>query len=266
MIQMKAKVIKGARILQEAVTTQHGTDHEYTTTGLNHRKLLMWAFLGSDCMFFGSLIATYMVYYGKSKVGPFPEDLFSIPVTSVSTFVLLMSSMSMVLAYAAIRRGSLKGFRVWILSTALMGMTFLAFRVFEFYEFANHEVHFDCSQVGTGNLSAFEESFQNECIVGVTTVDGIHDSDGNNLTGLTPKTNLFGTTFFTLTGFHGAHVTLGVIWLLSLFFYSFRGGVTRERDLDVDLAALYWHFVDIVWIVIFTVVYLFGVFPGFPES
>ena len=76
-------------------------------------------------------------------------------------------------------------------------------------------------------------------------------------------TNLFGTTFFTLTGFHGAHVTLGVIWLLSLFFYSFRGGVTPERNLDVDLAALYWHFVDIVWIVIFTVVYLFGVFEGF---
>jgi heme/copper-type cytochrome/quinol oxidase subunit 3 len=81
--------------------------------------------------------------------------------------------------------------------------------------------------------------------------------------GLTPRTNLFGTTFFVLTGFHGAHVTVGVIWLLSLFFFSFTGGVTAERNLDVDLGALYWHFVDVVWIVIFTVVYLFGVFPGF---
>ena len=91
-------------------------------------------------MFFGSLIATYLVYQGKSKVGPFPEDVFSIPTTSVSTFVLLMSSMSMVLAYAALTRGSLKGFRIWIASTALMGMTFLAFQVFEFRTFANHEI------------------------------------------------------------------------------------------------------------------------------
>ena len=198
----------------------HGAEHEATTTGLSHRKMLMWAFLGSDCMFFASLIATYLVYQGKSRVGPFPADVFDIPVTSVSTFVLLMSSMSMVMAYSSLTRGSLTGFRVWIVSTALLGMTFLAFQTFEFRDFVVH--------------------------------------------GLTPRTNLFGTTFFTLTGFHGAHVTLGVIWLLSLFFYSFRpGGVTAQRNLDVDLAALYWHFVDIVWIVIFTVVYLFGVFEGF---
>ena len=205
-----------------AQATTHGIEHEATTTGLNHRKMLMWAFLGSDCMFFGSLIATYLAYKGKSITGPYPEDVFSIPVTSVSTFVLLMSSMSMVLAYSALTRGSLKGFRIWVLSTAILGMTFLAFQTFEFRDFAQH--------------------------------------------GLTPRTNLFGTTFFTLTGFHGAHVTLGVVWLLSLFFYSFRaGGVTPERNLDVDLAALYWHFVDVVWIVIFTVIYLFGVFEGFRE-
>ena len=216
----------------------------------------MWAFLGSDCMFFGSLIATYLVYKGKSLVGPFPEDVFDIPVTSVSTFVLLMSSMSMVLAYAALTRGSLKGFRIWILSTAIMGMTFLAFQVFEFRTFANHEIVVECHGVEVESLSGVEKELAEECGSGVDEVSEQH--------GLTPKTNLFGTTFFTLTGFHGAHVTLGVVWLLSLFFLSFRrGGVTRERNLDVDLAALYWHFVDIVWIIIFTVVYLFGVFEGF---
>ena len=247
-----------------ATVAAHDGEHEATTTGLNHRKMLMWAFLGSDCMFFGSLIATYLVYQGKSKGGPQPIDVFDIPVTSVSTFVLLMSSMSMVLAYSALTRGSLKGFRIWILCAAIMGMAFLAFQTFEFRDFANHEVHFKCSDVGTGELTDFEESFSNRCTEGVEEIDGIHNTEGDNLTGLTPKTNLFGTTFFTLTGFHGAHVTLGVIWLLTLFFYSFRqGGVTPARHLDVDLAALYWHFVDVVWIVIFTVVYLFGVFEGF---
>ncbi len=232
----------------------HG-EHEQTTTGLDHRKLLMWAFLGSDCMFFGSLIATYLVYKGRSISGPLPIDVFSIPVTSVSTFVLLMSSMSMVLAYAALRRDNLKVFRIWIASTAIMGMTFLGFQVFEFRTFVNHEVHVECN-ADPAELTALERQVQANCAPG--------DEEHEEVVGLTPRTNLFGTTFFTLTGLHGAHVTMGVIWLLSILFYSFKkGGVTPEKELDVDLAALYWHFVDIVWIVIFAVVYLFGVFPGF---
>ena len=245
--------------MAQAAAITHGAEHEETTTGLSHRKLLMWAFLGSDCMFFGSFIATYVVYGNSSKVGPYPEDVFSIPTTSVSTFVLLMSSMSMVLAYAALNRGSMKGFRIWILSTAIMGMTFLAFQVFEFTDFANHKVHLDCTRVQDASylkgLTDFEKEFVGECRDGEDEFVEQH--------GLTPRTNLFGSTFFTLTGFHGAHVTVGVVWLLSLLMFSFRGGVTPQRSLDVDLAALYWHFVDIVWIVIFTVVYLFGVFQGF---
>ena len=84
---------------------------------------------------------------------------------------------------------------------------------------------------------------------------------------LSPQTNLFGTTFYALTGTHGLHVTVGVIWLGIIFYSSlFRNSVTSKTNLDLDLAALYWHFVDIVWIVIFAVVYLFGTFTGFPAS
>ena len=206
---------------EQSPSVGHHVAVEDTTTGLNHRKMLMWLFLGSDCLFFGTLISTYLIYRGQSLVGPFPEDVFSIPTTSVSTFALLMSSMSMVLAYASINRGDMRAFRVWLLSTCVLGAAFLGFQVFEFYDFSQH--------------------------------------------GLSPRTNLFGTTFFTLTGFHGAHVTVGVIWLLSIFGYSLVGGKKAERiltdreALSVDLAALYWHFVDIVWIVIFAVVYLIGV-------
>ncbi len=200
--------------MEQISTVRHESGHD-TSLGIPHRKVLIWVFLASECMFFGSLIATYLVYQGKSIVPPYPEDVFSIPITSVSTFVLLISSMSMVLAYSAISRGNIRAFRAWILSTALLGATFLAFQVFEFREFA--------------------------------------------LEGLTPRTNLFGTTFFTLTGFHGAHVTVGVIWLMSIFGFSFFKRFTSAESLSVDLVALYWHFVDIVWIVIFTVVYLIGV-------
>ena len=233
--------------MDEVAATGHQPVVEDTTTGLNHRKMLMWVFLGSDCLFFASLISTYLVYRGKSLVGPFPEDVFSIPVTSVSTFVLLMSSLAMVLGYAAINRGDIRAFRIWLLCTCLLGATFLAFQTFEFYEFANHERVVECTS----------ESQVPECLEGAEEYEESY--------GLTPRTNLFGTTFFTLTGFHGAHVTVGVIWLFSIVAYSWLGGrradrVLRDRRaLSVDLAALYWHFVDIVWIVIFAVVYLIGI-------
>ena len=241
--------------MSQTHTPIHG-EEETTSTGLNHRKMLMWAFLGSDCMFFGALIATYLVYQGKSLVGPYPIDVFDIPVTSVSTFVLLMSSMSMVLAYAALTKGNMKVFRIWMASTAIMGATFIGFQIYEFSSFSNHHVHIDCMNQ-SHELTAYEqELYDSGCKDGVDHID----SDS----GLKPKTNLFGTTFYTLTGIHGAHVSLGVIWLLSILLLSFKKGViTPEKNLDVDLAALYWHFVDIVWIVIFTVIYLFGVFPGF---
>lgn len=185
-----------------------------TSTGLDHRKLLIWTFLASECFFFGSLIATFLVYRNKSVVGPYPEEILDIPVTSVSTFVLLTSSLAMVLALAAIRRGDQRGTKVWLFTTALLGLTFLGFQGFEFNSFA-HE-------------------------------------------GLTPRANVFGSIFFTLTGFHGAHVTVGVIWLLSLWTMALRGELPQRESLKVELAGLYWHFVDIVWIVIFTVVYLLG--------
>ena len=186
--------------------------HPQTTTGLDHRKLLMWAFLGSDCLFFGSLIATYLLYRGKGLGGPTPADVFNIPYTSVSAFVLLMSSLTMVLALAAIQRGDQRGLKIWLLATALLGSIFLGGQYFEFTTF-------------------------------------IHE-------GLTLQANLFGSTFFTLTGFHGLHVTVGVIILLSFYVMALRNRVTPEQHLNIELAGLYWHFVDIVWIVIFTVVYL----------
>ena len=190
---------------------QHSAALE-TNTGLDNRKLLMWLFLASEILFFGSLIAAYLLYRDKSVAGPYPEDLFDIPFTSVSAFILLMSSVTMVLALAAIQRGDQHGLRIWLLTTAFIGILFVSGQAFEFTEF--------------------------------------------NRQGLSLSTNLFGTTFFVLTGFHGAHVTVGVLILLSLFVMAQRGRLTQAESLHVELAGLYWHFVDIVWIVIFTLVYL----------
>ena len=220
--------------------------HPPTTTGLDHRKVAIWAFIGSECMLFVSLISTYLIYKGRSVVGPFPHEwwcpttkamgfcagesathvvqsmkpILNIPVTSASTFVLLMSSLFMVLALEAVENKGKPAYQksirgnssFWLMATAIAGAIFLAFQAFEFTSF-------------------------------------VHE-------GLTMKRNLFGSSFFTLTGFHGAHVTAGVLWLLTLFAIDRKRGLTNKDSLLVDICALYWHFVDVVWIVIFTLVYL----------
>ena len=202
--------------------TAHHAEEEYTSTGLNHRKLLMWVFLSSDCLFFGALIATYMVYRGQSLVGPYPIDIIDIPVTTISTFVLLCSSFAMVQALAATNADNQKGIKIWLLVTAFMGLIFISFQAYEFNDFRAE--------------------------------------------GLLISTNLFGSTFFTLTGFHGAHVTLGIVWLLGLYWVSRKGRLGPRTALDVEICGLYWHFVDIVWIIIFTLLYLIGGFDAGPAA
>jgi cytochrome c oxidase subunit 3/cytochrome o ubiquinol oxidase subunit 3 len=191
-----------------------------TSTGLPSVKLAMWLFLASDCLLFGALISTYVLYRGASVTGPYPAEVFDIPYTSVSSFVLLASSLTMVLALAALQRGDVGRSRVWLLATALLGMTFVGGQVYEFTSFVRE--------------------------------------------GLTLQANVFGTSFFVLTGFHGTHVTVGILMLLTLVSLSLAGRLGPDRAEAVELVGLYWHFVDIVWIVIFTVVYLIptGSGPG----
>ena len=186
--------------------------HEETSTGLSNFKLGFWTFIGSETLFFGALISVYMVYQGRSVTGPYPSNVFDIELTTLSTFVLLMSSLAMVLALAMVQKGSRKGSLFWLLATAVMGMIFLGFQAYEFTHFVHN--------------------------------------------GLKLDTNLFGSTFYLLTGFHGAHVTVGVLWLLALWVQALRGQLGQGDALRVEVAGLYWHFVDIVWIIIFTFVYL----------
>ncbi|MGH9004117.1 MAG: cytochrome c oxidase subunit 3, partial [Acidimicrobiia bacterium] len=182
-------------------------DHDYSVTGINSKKLGMWAFLASECLFFGALISTYLLYRTRGPEGLRPHDVYDIPYTSVSSFVLLASSLTMVLALAAIQRGEIGRMRVWLLATALLGLTFVGGQVYEFTTFYRE--------------------------------------------GLTLSTNLFGTTFYVLTGFHGTHVGVGILMLLSLVSMSFTGRITPRDTMAVEMVGLYWHFVDIVWIVIF---------------
>ncbi len=187
-----------------------------TSTGVSNEKLAMWVFLGSDCLLFGALISTYLLLRHRSISGPVelrdPANIFDIPFTSVSSFVLLFSSLTMALAVGAIHRGDVRRCRTFLLTTALLGSVFIGGQVYEFTTFVNE--------------------------------------------GLGYTTNILGSAFYTLTGFHGVHVSVGIMFLTAMFVMSLRGTLGPDRAETVEIFGLYWHFVDIVWILIFTIVYL----------
>ncbi len=186
--------------------------HPETTTGLDSRKVAIWAFIGSECLFFASLISTYLVYKGKSVGGPTPADIFEIPLVTFGTAVLLFSSFFVVMALNGAQAGNRKKLITWLSLTVLCGLFFVGMQVYEFQ-------HFYHKGLGLG-------------------------------------TNLFGSSFYVLTGFHGTHVSLGVLWLSTLLVQAIKGNIPPQKALNLEIAALYWHFVDVVWIVIFPVVYL----------
>ena len=205
---------KGIEVAQAATAEAH-----HTSTGIDNTKLAMWTFLGSECLLFGALISVFLLYRGRVTSGPRPVEVFDIPFTSVSSFVLLMSSLTMVLALAAAQRGDQHRLRVWLLATAFLGMTFVSGQVYEFTVFIRE--------------------------------------------GFTITSSTAGSAFFVLTSFHGIHVSVGIMMLLTLYGLSMQGKLGIERAPAVEYVGLYWHFVDIVWIVLFTLVYLIP-FPAAP--
>ena len=192
-----------------------GEDNEHqiheSFLGLDNRKLGLWSFIGSECVFFASLISTYMVYKSRNLGGP-DADILNIPLTSFSTFILLMSSLLMVLALAGYQRNDKFWGTFWLLGTAFFGLIFLGGQVYEFTDFYMAGMHYN--------------------------------------------TNLFSQCFYTLVGFHGFHVLIGVTWLLVLAVAGIMGKIDSKRAIAVEVCGLYWHFVDIVWVVIFTLIYL----------
>lgn len=177
-------------------------------------KLGMWIFLAADAMSFGCLIVGYGLLRYASSNWPVPSVVLGINLTAFMTFLLICSSVTMVLSLSAIIRGDQRGLRNFLLLTILGGAIFLGCQAYEWTHLITHKL----PEVGI--------SF---------------------------TTHLFATTFFVLTGFHGMHVTGGVIYNSCVLVACLRG---RYGPKHVEIAGLYWHFVDLVWILIFTFVYL----------
>jgi heme/copper-type cytochrome/quinol oxidase subunit 3 len=177
-------------------------------------KLGMWLFLAGDAMSFGGLIVGYGILRHASTKWPVPAEVLGINLTALMTFVLIVSSVTMVLSLSAIQHGDRAKFNKFMGLTILGGLFFLGCQAYEWTHLIGH------------TLPEHNLAFSKD---------------------------LFATTFFVLTGFHGMHVTGGVIYNTCVLLAVNRG---RYEAKHVEIAGLYWHFVDLVWILIFTFVYL----------
>ena len=271
-------------------------DHHHdptTSTGIPNKKLIWWAFLASDCMFFGALISMHLVYRLNPPPGnAVPTQVFNIELTSFSTFILLMSSLLMALAVNAFQRGNIKSMRTMLLGTIFFGSIFLGGQVFEFTHFV-HDKHMTISN------SIFGSTFFT-----LTGTHGTHVAIGVLLLGLMyvrsfkPAHGGYSTGVFALSLLHVVAIAgataLAFISLIPGFLELVESGISlagfigyvsshakpflgfsaaaailvwfartsgptefgENNAIDVEAIGLYWHFVDIVWIIIFTAVYL----------
>jgi len=177
----------------------------------SRRKVGVIGLVLTESALFTIFVVAYLFYIGKSATGPYPNQVLELPI--LATVCLLSSSLTVVLAERAFRRGNNRGFQLWWLVTIILAAVFLGATALEWHKliFRDH---------------------------------------------LTISTNLFGTTFYSLVGLHASHVIVGLILLVLVFILSLRGHVTQAHAEHVEMLSWYWHFVDGIWIIVFTVVYI----------
>jgi len=206
-----------------AATAQAPADTSRPEPGLGvyNLKLGMWVFLLSEVMFFTALIGTYIILrFAHPEQFAAPGEVLNVPLTAVNTFILICSSVTMVKAFAAIEKDDQKGLQLWLVGTIILGGTFVGVQVYEY-------------------IHLFADGF-------------VPDAAAYAVAG----GPIYSSTFYLMTGFHGLHVSIGVGCLIWVLIQAMRGRYSSKHLGGVEVMGLYWHFVDLVWIVLFTIVYL----------
>ncbi len=200
--------------------------HAPELAGVETTKFAIWCFLGTEIIIFGVLIARVIVVWAHDPAAHkiLTQPVASLLLVSLNTFLLLMSSLAMVLGLSGIQRGSRRALVGWLAAVALLGIAFLSIQGYEY-------------------TKLFHEGLSLTC-------------PSNTPPDQILKTCQFGSAFFFLTGNHGLHVFIGVIWCLLVILRALGGGFNEHDYQGVEIFGLYWHFVDVVWIMIFTLVYL----------
>jgi cytochrome c oxidase subunit III len=207
--------------MSQAIAAQSTVPETMPGLGIDNLKLGMWVFLLSEVMFFTGLIGAYIILR-FSNPGAFAEPgvVLNVPLTAANTFMLICSSVTMVKAFAAIEAGDQRGLVRWLVATIVLGSAFLGIQVYEYIELVGH---------------------------GFVPSAAAYTAEGGPL---------YGMTFYTMTGFHGLHVLIGVLCLIFTAVKAQRGGYSAGDHAGVEIMGLYWHFVDLVWIILFTIAYL----------
>ena len=182
-----------------------------SSTGLNSAKLGMWIFLATEVMLFSSLIGAFLQMKGRSPADA--HHVLNVPITAVNTFILIVSSTTVVLALESIMNGDKRRLKLFLGATLALGATFLGIQILEYTQLILHE-------------------------------------------GFTPSGSLFGGGFYTVTGFHGFHVFIGLLWCTGLLTQALKEKFSATNYSRIEIFGLYWHFVDVVWILLFTIIYL----------
>ncbi len=205
--------------MSEVATMHHAVVEpaESPLTPESWGKLGMWVFLAGDAMSFGGLLAGYGALRYSSPDWPHPSNVLGIGLTAFMTFLLICSSVTMVKALSAIKHDDQAAMKRFLALTILGGICFLSMQAYEW----THLIH-----------------------------------EGLGLASNPFGASLFGTTFFILTGFHGCHVFAGVVYLSCILIQGSRGKYSAHNYNSVEIVGLYWHFVDLIWILVFTFVYL----------
>ncbi len=209
----------------QALSAEHAHTHTPSTGLLDSRKLGIWIFLASEVIFFSGLIGTGILLRLQSPGGEWaaPGEVLNVPLTSLNTFILIVSSVTVVKGLEALQEGNQKLFRLFLLATAALGISFLGIQAYEYSKLIHEGL----------NFTQYVSHETHEVV-----------------------RSTYGTAFYIQTGFHGAHVCGGVLWLLVVIGRAFAGVYTPENYVGFEIFGLYWHFVDLVWILLFTIVYL----------
>lgn len=181
-------------------------------------KIGMWIFLGTDAMSFSGFLIAYGILRATNSWPDPVAALGGVELSGFMTFILICSSVSMVFAIDGCKRNDRKAMLNWLLATIIGGAIFLGIQVYEYLHL-------------------------------------IHDM-GMTFNNYTKGNNLFSSTFFAITGFHGLHVLTGVIYLICMYVKALKGDFANANYDSLEIAGLFWHFVDLVWILVFTFIYL----------
>ncbi len=253
-------------------------------TGLYNAKLGIWLFLASEVMLFGALFSAYILLRVGADEGSWPHGWLNIPLGTANTLVLICSSITTVLAWASLKMNRFSAFKMWHACTLICALIFLGIKSYEYNDkFTHYSIQLKDGKVADGHLVGKSKDFDLEKGTGEVTIHGgigasvkdfadlrshkgkhehaehkIEAAQIKTMGNYGPKHNTYTAIYFTLTGLHALHVVGGAIVIG--FLWSFGAKLWKtdpERFTNrIEVSGLFWHFVDLVWIFLFPVLYL----------